>query len=72
MQIDRWLCQPHLGGVFPLPLDAPFTMVQARAAGLPRRWLLLLTEAGQLRHPLKNCYLSAHLADDIGTRSVCL
>lgn len=72
MDIDRWLRQPFLDDTFPLPLDQPFTLSNARTAGLPRHWLGLLTSHGQLRHPIKGCYLSAHLPDDVATRASCL
>ena len=72
MDIDRWLHQPFLDDTFPLPLDAPFTLTGARRAGLPRHWLKLLSEGGQLRHPVKGCYVPAQLPDDIRTRASCL
>jgi hypothetical protein len=72
MSIDRWRHQPYLDDTFPLPLDAPFTLSDARRAGVPRHWLTELTAAGQLRHPVKGCYLPAQVDDDVASRTACL
>lgn len=72
MLLHEWLHAPFLDPRFPLPLDEPFTAAMAYDAGIPRRWLTELVAAGQLRHPVKNCYLSAHLPDDTRTRAQCL
>ncbi|PVG82941.1 hypothetical protein DDE18_11400 [Nocardioides gansuensis] len=72
MDLDRWLFQPFLDDTFPLPLCAPFTTAQAVREGVPRRWLSELVSAGLLRHPVKGCYLSSHLPDDVATRAACL
>lgn len=72
MDISQWLRLPQLGGSFPLPTDEPFTLQQALAAGVPRRWLNDLTRAGLLRHPIKGVYLPAQLPDSTASRLACL
>jgi hypothetical protein len=72
MDIDLWQHSPFLDDTFPLPLDAPFTLADALAVGLPRRWLALLSAGGQLRHPVKGCYVPAQVPDTLETRAACL
>lgn len=72
MDIDRWLHLPRLDDEFPLPLDEPFTTGQALTGGVPRRWLTQLAGAGLLRHPIKGCWVPAHVPDDTRTRVACL
>ena len=72
MTIDRWVHQPYLDDTFPLALDSPFTLQDARRAGVPRHWLTLLTASGQLRHPIKGCYVPAQVRDDVLSRAACL
>lgn len=72
MNPSRWQLQPFLDESFPLPLDEPFTSARARREGVPRHWLTALTASGHLRHPIKNCYVSAQVPDDLATRTACL
>lgn len=72
MSIDRWVHLPFLDDSFPLPLDSPFTLGDARRAGLPRHWLPLLTRSGLVRHPIRGCYVPAQMSDDLRTRAACL
>lgn len=72
MSIDRWVHLAYLDDTFPLALDAPFTADDARRVALPRHWLGRLIDAGQLRHPIKGCYVPAQLPDDLRTRAACL
>lgn len=72
MGLDDWLNIPFLDDSFPLPLDAPFSARQARAEGIPRRWLAALVESGHLRHPIRGCFVPMQLADNTSTRIACL
>ena len=72
MDLTPWLHRPFLDDDFPLPLDAPFTTRTAAQNGISRRDLAELVKAGLLRHPIRNCYVSAELPDDIATRCACL
>lgn len=59
---------------FPLPLDAPFTTSQARAAGLRPHDLTRLVTTGHLRRLLKGVYAPAQCPDsrEIRARAVSL
>ncbi len=59
---------PFLDDTFPLPLDAPFTRQQARAAGISDHRLKQLTDDGLLRRPIRNGYVAAQLPDSLDTR----
>lgn len=72
MDPRTWLDQPQLDDDFPLPLDSPFTPGQALAAGLSRRWLARLVDAGLLTRPIRGVYTASHLPDSIETRTACL
>jgi hypothetical protein len=61
--------RPFLDSTFPLPLDAPFTRRQARAAGLSDNRLRQLTDAGLLRRPIRNAYAAAQLPDSLDLRA---
>lgn len=61
MDISQWLHLPHLDGTFPLPATSPFTLQDALAVGVRRRWLGELTRAGLLRNPIKGVYLPAQV-----------
>lgn len=54
---------------FPLPIDAPFTRRQARAAGLSDNRLKQLTDAGLLRRPVRNAYVAAQVPDTLDLRA---
>ncbi len=53
----------HLGRAFALPHDSPFTYAAALAAGVGRRDLRQLLEAGVLRRLLRGVYAAAALPD---------
>lgn len=72
MDLTPWLHLPFLDHTFPMPLDEPFTAHTAQQYGVSRRDLHALVTAGLLRHPIRNCYASAALPDDIATRCACL
>ena len=72
MDLTRWLHLPFLDDRFPLPTGEPFTARTAAENGVGRRDLAALVAAGLLRHPIRNCYVSASLPDDISTRCACL
>lgn len=54
-----------LGEGFPLPLDLPFTSVQARAAGLDPRQLRQLLDEGLLRRVLRGVYVASQAPDSV-------
>lgn len=72
MDLTPWLHHPFLDDGFPLPTNEPFTAATAQDNGVGRRDLAALVAAGLLRHPIRNCYVSAALPDDIATRCACL
>jgi hypothetical protein len=72
MDLTRVLHHPFLDDTVPLPLDVPFTARTAADNGVGRRDLAALVAAGLLRHPIRNCYVSATVPDDILTRCACL
>jgi hypothetical protein len=72
MDLTPWLHRPFLDPSFPLPTAVPFTARTAADNGVERRDLAALVAAGLLRHPIRNCYISAELPDDIATRCACL
>lgn len=56
-------CATYLSASFPLPLDAPFTTVQAQAAGIGPRRLTQLVADGYLRRPMKGAYVASQVPD---------
>ncbi len=72
MDISQWLRLPHLDQDFPLPTTGPFTLQQALTAGVPRRWLSELTQAGLLRHPIKGVHVPSQVPDTTSSRLACL
>jgi hypothetical protein len=52
-----------LDGRFPLPLDAPFTLADATAAGLTQHRVRSLVREGLLRRLLKGVYVAAQAPD---------
>ena len=61
-----------LGASCPLPLDRPFTSVEAERAGV-RRWTLrILVERGLVRQWLHGVYAAAQCADTIENRAEAL
>lgn len=57
---------------FPLPLDQPFTRVEARAAGITDRGLRRLVERGHLRRPLRGVFVDTRVPDDLDHRVAVL
>lgn len=53
---------------FPLPVDAPFTVAQARCAGVGPNVLTRLVAEGLLRRPLRGVYVAAQLRDSLELR----
>lgn len=72
MDISQWLRLPYLDESFPLPTTEPFTLQRALEAGVRRRWLTDLTQAGLLRNPIKGVYLGSQVVDDTSSRLACL
>lgn len=63
---------PLLGPDFPLPLDRPFTSVEARTAGVPEKTLARLQRDGYLRRLLRGVYVAAQAVDSLPLRSQAL
>ncbi|MCH1867393.1 hypothetical protein [Nocardioides sp. CFH 31398] len=61
-----------LGPAFPLPLDRPFTLDQARAEGVRSPDLTRLCALGLLRRPVRRVYLAAQAGDSPLLRSQAL
>lgn len=61
-----------LDASFPLPVEVPFTVQQALAAGLTERRLRTLVGAGYLRRPVRGAYVASHLADSLVLRAQIL
>jgi hypothetical protein len=61
-----------LDATFPLPLDEPFTNVQARAAGVSRSVLARLVRDGYLRRLLPSVYVTAAVVDGLALRCKAL
>ena len=57
---------------FPLPLSAPFTLAEARRAGLHPTQVSRLCEAGILRRLLHGVYVVAQIPDSLELRSAAL
>jgi len=72
MDISRWLDAPFLDSRFPLPLDHPFTVQDARAEGLTARHLAALVAAALLRRPVRGVYLATQAGDSPGLRAHCI
>jgi hypothetical protein len=63
---------PLLDQRFPLPLDQPFTLHQAREAGLTTHRLRRLAEQGFLRRLLKGVYVASQAVDSPFLRAAAL
>lgn len=63
---------PFLGEDFPLPLDRPFTTVQAHAAGISRSVLARLIRESLVRRLLRSVYVAAQVPDTLGLRTQAL
>jgi hypothetical protein len=72
MDIDQIIAEASLGDSFPLPASQPFTLAQAKAAGINKRTLTLLTHEGILRRPIKSVYVSTEVGDSLRLRADCL
>lgn len=72
MNLRRLDGQPFLDASFPLPLDQPFTAVQAKSEGLPRHQLTWLCKEAYLRQPIRGVYLSVTAGDSPLLRATCL
>src|SRR4051794_16500093 len=59
---------PLLDATFPLPLDQPFTSVQARAAGVSRSVLARLVRDGYLRRVLAAVYVTPAVVGGLALR----
>jgi hypothetical protein len=57
-----------LDASFPLPLDRPFTLHQAREAGISRHRLRTLEASGLVRRVIKSVYVAAQVPDSIDLR----
>ena len=64
--------QVLLDARFPLPLSAPFTLTEARRAGLHPTQVSGLCEAGILRRLLHGVYVVAQIPDSLELRSAAL
>jgi hypothetical protein len=69
---DRAFRLPLLDDRFPLPVDRPFTLAQAVAAGVSRHRLRTLEQAALVRRVLKGVYVAAQLPDSLLLRSRAL
>ena len=72
MNLKPLLDQPFLDQTFPLPVDQPFTSTMAYDAGVTRANLVRLVDAGLLRRPIRNVYLSTQVGDSPLMRARCL
>lgn len=63
---------PLLGPDFPLPLDRPFTLQQAHAAGISPKVLRRLGDQGFVRRLLKGVYVAAQATDGLVLRARAL
>jgi hypothetical protein len=72
MDIEQIITAASLGDGFPLDPHLPFTRAQAKAAGLSRHTLDLLTAAGILRKPIRGVYMATELGDSLALRAACL
>lgn len=72
MKITPWLDAPFLDDRFPLPLDQPFSVHDARREGLTSRHLTDLVEAALLRRPLRGVYLATQAGDSPRLRAECI
>ena len=72
MDIDQIVADAGLGAGFPLDSQLPFTRAQARAAGISRHTLDLLTAAGILRKPIRGVFIATELGDSLSLRAECL
>ncbi|WP_340538340.1 hypothetical protein [Nocardioides sp. GXZ039] len=72
MRIDHLLTRSHLDDDFPLPLDHPFTVSMAEAAGVTRYNLSRLIDAGLIRHPVRGVCLATQAGDSVRLRAESL
>jgi len=72
MGINHWRALAFLDESFPLPLDAPFTLAQARGEGVSRAVLADLCGLGLLRRPLNGVYVVTQLGDSVELRARAL
>ncbi|RYU10702.1 type IV toxin-antitoxin system AbiEi family antitoxin domain-containing protein [Nocardioides iriomotensis] len=63
---------PLLGPDFPLPLDHPFTTLQARGEGVSEKTLARLHRDGYLRRMLRGVYVAAQTVDSLPLRAQAL
>jgi hypothetical protein len=63
---------PLLDASCNLPLDVPFTVAVARAAGVQQRLLRLWCRLGLLRQPIRGVYVAAQVVDSLALRAQCL
>lgn len=70
--MSRWRKLPVLDGSFPLPLDRPFTLREARQEGVSRAALSALCEEALLRRPLPGVYLASQAGDSVDIRAATL
>ncbi len=69
---DRVLHPPLLDGSFPLPVDRPFTLGQAVAAGVSRHRLRTLEQEALVRRVLKGVYVATQVPDTLTLRTRAL
>jgi hypothetical protein len=63
---------PLLDGRFPLPLERPFTLRAASAAGLTVHRLRTLERCGLIRRVVKGVYVAAQVADSLPLRAAAV
>ena len=72
MDLRKLIDQPFLDHRFPLPLDRPFSVEQARAEGVTKANLTQLVDLGLLRRPILGAYLAPQAGDSPLLRAQCL
>jgi hypothetical protein len=72
MRLRSTLESGALDSSFPLPLDQPFTMADATAAGLARWQVNELVRAQLLAQPIRRVYVSSQVEDSLDLRIACL
>ncbi|MDR7311052.1 hypothetical protein J2S40_002110 [Nocardioides luteus] len=72
MDLNSMIFYGTLGADFPLPVDQPFTHRMARQAGISRRRLGDLLDAGLIRRAVKGVYLPTEVGDSLALRAACL
>lgn len=63
---------PFLGPGCPLPLDEPFTVDQAKVAGVSRHFFRQLLARGMVRQVVRGAYVAAQVVDTIELRSAAV